>query len=171
MIFNKVNRHKLSVCLHLCSKQQLTLLVSQSQRVWCLLKQSVANQETEWFIWPPCSSFFTEQNSTNHQKLQMCVTKLQELLQEEINCIVLYCIVFEAGDFNGFLARAVHITPLHPPSFLSLIHSVLTGAWNGASWLGLWGFASHGSGILSRGWPQWKPLDIPGTHLPLKAAG
>jgi len=21
---------------------------------------------------------------------------------------------------------------------------------------------------LGAGWPQWKPLDIPGTHLPLK---
>ena len=43
-------------------------------------------------IIPP--SFFTEQNSTNHQKLQMCVTKLQELLQEEIHCIVFYLFYF-----------------------------------------------------------------------------
>ena len=36
---------------------------------------------------------------------------------------------------------------------------------------GLQGFASHGGStlsILGAGWPQWKPLGIPGTHLPLK---
>jgi len=31
----------------------------------------------------------------------------------------------------------------------------------------LQGFAGHGGSILSTGagWPQWKPLDTPGTHL------
>ena len=35
---------------------------------------------------------------------------------------------------------------------------------------GLQGFASHGGSFfyLGTGWPQWKPLGIPGTHLPLK---
>jgi len=35
---------------------------------------------------------------------------------------------------------------------------------------GLWGFASHIGAVFYQGagWPHWKPLGIPGTHLPLK---
>ena len=36
---------------------------------------------------------------------------------------------------------------------------------------GLRGFASHRMGAvfyLGAGWPQWKPLGIPGSHLLLK---
>lgn len=36
---------------------------------------------------------------------------------------------------------------------------------------GLWEFASHGSRFyLGTGWPQWMPLDTPGTHRPFSWA-
>ena len=77
---------------------------------------------------------------------------------------------FGAGDLNEFLAMVACVSPSHPPSsFLSLIHSVLTGAWNGGSWLGCKGLPAMGAVFyLEAGWPPWKPLDIPGTHFPLK---
>ena len=81
----------------------------------------MANQETKWFIWPPCSNFFTEQNSTNRKKLQMCVTKLQELLQEQINCIVLYCI----ASTRALLKLASSVRALLKPygDTLSCVHN------------------------------------------------
>ena len=43
------------------------------------------------------------------------------------------------------------------------------GAWNGGSWLGCRDLPAMGAVFyLGAGWPQWKPLGIPGTHLPLK---
>jgi len=45
----------------------------------------------------------------------------------------------------------------------------VTGAWNGGSWLACGDLPAMGAVFyLGAGWPQWKPLDIPGTHLPLK---
>ena len=45
----------------------------------------------------------------------------------------------------------------------------MTGAWNGGSWLGCGNLPAMGAVFyLGAGWPQWKPLGIPGTHLPLK---
>ena len=42
-------------------------------------------------------------------------------------------------------------------------------AWNGGSWLGCGDLpAIRAVFYLGAGWPQWKPLGIPGTHLPLK---
>ena len=44
-------------------------------------------------------------------------------------------------------------------------------AWNGSSWLGCGDWPAMGAVVyLGAGWPQWKPLDIPGTHLPLSEA-
>ena len=43
------------------------------------------------------------------------------------------------------------------------------GAWNGGSWLGCGDLPAMGAVFyLGAGWPQWKPLGILGTHLPLK---
>ena len=70
-------------------------------------------------------------------------------------------------DFYQWLSAFLH--PTLPLSFLPLIHSVLTGAWIGGSWLGCRVLPAMGAVFyLGAGWPQWKPLDIPGTHLPLK---
>ena len=45
----------------------------------------------------------------------------------------------------------------------------LTGAWNGGSWLGCRDLPAMGAVFyLGAGWPWWKPLRIPGSHLPLK---
>ena len=45
----------------------------------------------------------------------------------------------------------------------------MTGAWNGDSWLGCGDLPAVGAVFyLGAGRPQWKPLGIPGTHLPLK---
>ena len=77
---------------------------------------------------------------------------------------------FESLTFWGFLATVVHVPPPHPPSFFpSLIHSLLTEVWNGGSWLGCGDLPAMGAVFyLGAGCPQWKPLDIPGTHVPLK---
>ena len=59
-------------------------------------------------------------------------------------------------------------SPSHPLFFfLPLFHQ--TGAWNGGSWLGCGDLPSMGAVFyLGAGWPQWKPMGIPGPHLPLK---
>jgi len=45
----------------------------------------------------------------------------------------------------------------------------VTGARNGGSWLGCGDLPAMGAVFyLGAGWPQWKPLGIPGTLLPLK---
>ena len=57
--------------------------------------------------------------------------------------------------------------PTLPSIFLPLIQSVLTGAWNGGSWLGWGDLPAMGAVFyLGAGCQQWKPLDTPGTHLP-----
>ena len=59
--------------------------------------------------------------------------------------------------------------PSHP--YFSSFHCFIsvTGAWNGGSWLGCGDLPAIGAVFyLGAGWPQWKRLGIPGTHLPLK---
>ena len=77
---------------------------------------------------------------------------------------------FESLAFWDFSSNGCPVPLPHPPSFFPpLIHSVLTDAWNGDSWLGCGDLPAMGAVYyLGAGWPQWKPLDIPGTHLPLK---
>ena len=64
-------------------------------------------------------------------------------------------------------------SPSHEPFLLS-DPSLRPGrrvpsAWNGGSWLGCGDLPAMGAVFyLGAGWPQWKPLDIPGTHLPLE---
>ena len=42
-------------------------------------------------------------------------------------------------------------------------------AWNWGSWLGCGDLLAMGAVFyLEAGWPQWEPLGILGTHLPLK---
>ena len=67
-----------------------------------------------------------------------------------------------SGSFSVF-------SPSHP--YFSSFHCFIsvTGAWNGGSWLGCGDLPAMGAVFyLGAGWPQWKPLGIPGTHLPLK---
>ena len=67
-----------------------------------------------------------------------------------------------SGSFSVF-------PPSHP--YFSSFHCFIsvTGAWNGGSWLGCGDLPAMGAVFyLGAGWPQWKPLGIPGTHLPLK---
>ena len=67
---------------------------------------------------------------------------------------------------SGFVALVAIVPPPHPLFFLPLIQSVLMGAWNWDSWLGCGGLPAMGEVLyLGAGWPQWKPLDTPGTHL------
>ena len=56
--------------------------------------------------------------------------------------------------------------PPHPPLPVSTVNSVFLEDYAGAhGWVA--GIVSHGSVVLSStGWSQWRPLDIPGTHLP-----
>ena len=62
-------------------------------------------------------------------------------------------------------------SPRPPIPYFSSSHCLIsvTGAWNGGSWLGCGNLpAMWAIFYLGAGWPQWKPLGIPGTHLPLK---
>ena len=61
--------------------------------------------------------------------------------------------------------------PWAPLSLSDLAASArrVPSAWNGGSWLGCGDLPAMGAVFyLEAGWPQWKPLGIPGTHLPLK---
>ena len=61
--------------------------------------------------------------------------------------------------------------PWAPLSLSDLAASArrVPSAWNGGSWLGCGDLPAMGAVFyLGAGWPQWKPLGIPGTHLPLK---
>ena len=64
------------------------------------------------------------------------------------------------------------LPPALSPSFplRSGMHQLGVGmAWNGGSWLGCGDLPTMGAVFyLGAGWPQWKPLGIPGTHRPLK---
>ena len=72
-----------------------------------------------------------------------------------------------SGLWSGFIP---HLPPPHIPYFSSFHCFIsVTGAWNGDSWLGCGDLPAMGAVFyLGAGWPQWKPLGIPGTHLPLK---
>ena len=140
MIFNKVNRHKLSGrCLGQRSRvQEQAHMVCGSCVSACFSRFVSSSSSHCWFsqsqhVWFSSSSRFL-------------------------------------GAATDFQQRFVRVLPSHPPSFfLPLILSVLTGAWNGGSWLGCGDLPAMGAVFyLGAGWPQWKPLDIPGTHLPLK---
>ena len=69
---------------------------------------------------------------------------------------------------------AVHLASSPPPPPIPIFSSFhcfisVTGARNGGSWLGCGDLPAMGAVFyLGAGWPQWKPLGIPGTHLPLK---
>ena len=66
---------------------------------------------------------------------------------------------------------AVHLASSHPlPSlffFLPLFYQCDGCLEYGGSWLG-WGNLAWQPWRQFSIWPQWKPLGIPGTHLPLK---
>ena len=75
-------------------------------------------------------------------------------------------------DLGEFRAMA---SPSHEPFLLSDLGLWLgrrvPSAWNGGSWLGCGDLPAMGAVVyLGAGWPQWKPLDIPGTHLPFSEA-
>ena len=72
-----------------------------------------------------------------------------------------------SGLWSG--SFSVFPPPSHP--YFSSFHCFIsvTGAWNGGSWLGCGDLPAMGAVFyLGAGWPRWKPLGIPGTHLPLK---
>ena len=67
-----------------------------------------------------------------------------------------------SGCFSVFPPPIPYVSSFH--CFISV-----TDAWNGGSWLGCGDLPAMGAVFyLGAGWPQWKPLGIPGTHLPLK---
>ena len=77
------------------------------------------------------------------------------------------------GVCHQACSGAVHLASSFPshPFIFSPFHCFIsvTGAWNGGSWLGCGDLTAMGAVFyLGAGWPQWKPLGIPGTHLPLK---
>ena len=91
--------------------------------------------------------------------------------------VVLYtariCEFFVERLCSGLWSSSFSVFPPPPPiPYFSSFHcfiSVTTGAWNGGSWLGCGDLPALGAVFyLGAGWPQWKPLGIPGTHLPLK---
>ena len=58
-----------------------------------------------------------------------------------------------------------------PIPYISSFHCFIsvTGTWNWGSWLGCGNLPAMGAVFfLGAGWPQCKPLGIPGIHLPLK---
>ena len=69
------------------------------------------------------------------------------------------------------LWSGIHLAFSPPPiPYSSSFHCFIR--WvpgTGGSWLGCGDLPAMGAVIyLGAGWPQWKPLGIPGTHLPLK---
>ena len=65
--------------------------------------------------------------------------------------------------------RLASSPPSHPLFFSFPLFYQCDGCLEWGLMAGLRGFASHGAVFyLGAGWPQWKPLDIPGTLLPLK---
>jgi len=80
------------------------------------------------------------------------------------------CEFFVEHLCSGLWSSSFSVFP-PPISYFSSFHSFIsvTGAQNGGSWLGCGDLPPVGAVFyLGAGWPQWKPLGIPGTHLPLK---
>ena len=71
---------------------------------------------------------------------------------------------------SGLWSGSFSTLPPYHPCFSSFHCFIsVTGAWNGGSWLGCRDLPAMGAVFyLGAGWPKWKPLGIPGTHLPLK---
>ena len=80
------------------------------------------------------------------------------------------CEFFAQHLCSGLWSSFFSVFPPPIPYFSSL-HCFISviGAWNGGSWLGCGDLPAMGAVFyLGAGWPQWKPLGIPGTHLSLK---
>ena len=77
---------------------------------------------------------------------------------------------FGAGGLNRFLSMVVCIPAPHPLSFFPSTDSFsVDGCVEWKLITGLRDLPAMGAVFyLGVGWPQWKPLDIPGTHPPLK---
>ena len=92
------------------------------------------------------------------------------------DCISVYSFRPNSSSFFsslwGLWSSVFQHSPSHPPLVFPFYDSIgVDGCLEWRLMAGLWGFASHGGGILSRaGCQQWKPLDpdTPGTHLPYK---
>ena len=75
---------------------------------------------------------------------------------------------------SGLWSGSFSVLPPPPIPYFSSFHCFIsvTGAWNGGSWLGCGDLPAMGAVFYQgAGWPQWKPLGIPDTHLPLKQGG
>ena len=67
--------------------------------------------------------------------------------------------------------RLLQSLPPPPIPYFSSFHCFVsvTVAWNGGSCLGCGDLPAMGAVFyLGAGWPWWKPLGIPGSHLPLE---
>ena len=80
------------------------------------------------------------------------------------------CKFFVKHLCSGLWSSSFSVFPPSHPYFSSFQCFIsVTGAWNWGSWLGCRDLPAMGAVFyLGAGWPQWKPLVIPGTHLPLK---
>ena len=144
MIFNKVNRHELSVRFPWSA-------------VTCSSAGSHGSSQLRFSVF----AF-------------MCSSSVFAYLSSS-RCWVFLCFSTCGSHQAVTLGAATVCSRFPPPPPLPLFFSfhwllsVLTGAWNGGSWLGCGDLPAMGAVFyLGAGWPQWKPLDIPGTHLPLK---
>ena len=72
---------------------------------------------------------------------------------------------------SGLWSGCFKVFPPPPIPYFSSFHCFVsvTVACNGGSWLGCGDLPAMGAVFyLGAGWPRWKPLGIPGSHLPLK---
>ena len=80
------------------------------------------------------------------------------------------CEFFAERLCSGLWSSSFSVFP-PPIRYFSSFHCFISviGAWNGGSWLGCGDLPAMGAVFyLGAGWPQWKPLGIPGIHLSLK---
>ena len=87
-------------------------------------------------------------------------------------CVALYSARIREFErlYSGLCGAVIErLPPLPSPFFFLPLFHQCDECLEWGLMAGLQRFANHGAVLyLGAGWPQWKPLGIPGTHLPLK---